>query len=171
MNAKRFVLEYSDERRRDGLLRTAFMKIVDGFGRRPEPATTWNETATGDVTPWRTLLFVPVIRKAILEAVQSGDKQLIAQTVEASRAFCHELEADFVSLAPSAEETSIIADALAETSAEGPANEVEMALVQNPCPTSAEKAIGPLSKQLASLTDLVTKCRKYARQPQMRRAL
>lgn len=168
--SNRTELSFSDAKRRDGLLRTAYMKIAEGFEKKPEPSNTWYETATGDTTPWRTLLFVPSIRKAILAAVASGNRELAETTLEAALSFCDELKADFVSLVPQTQEESIVQAALEETHEEGKANEVEMALVQNPCPTSAERAIGPLSRQSATLLDLIERCRTLARQPQMRRA-
>lgn len=165
---KRSLLDFSDEKRRDTLLRTAWNQIVSGFKSKPEPKSTWYETASGDVTPWR--LVVNPIRAAIIQAVESGDKELIDATLQGARAFCHELEADFYSLVPSEAEQSVIQIALEETGNEGPANEVEMALVQSPSPTAAERAIGPLTHQLASLVQLVNACRRLARETQPRRA-
>jgi hypothetical protein len=142
------------------------MKIIAAFDCRPEPRSTWDETATGDATPWRTLLFVPVIRKAILAAVATGDQNKIDATLEGALAFCEELKADYLSLVPSHTDISLVSLALLETHHEGPANEAEISLVQNPCPTEAERAIGPLSRQCASLVSLIERCRREARQPQ-----
>ena len=138
------------------------MQIVSAFSCRPAPRGVWDETATGDDTPWKRT--VEPIRAAILAAVQSGDKQLIEHTLEGARAFCHELESDFNSLVPAESEASIVALALHETKLEGSANEVEMALVQNPTPIEAERAIGPLATQLSSLALLLSGCRRLARE-------
>lgn len=151
-----------DERRRDGLLRASWNLITNGFKSKPAPTSSWYETATGDLTPWRQVV-IP-IRAAILKAVESGDEQLIEQTVEGARAFCKELEADFLSLVPARKEESTIALALAETEAEGSADSIEMALVAHPTPMEAEKAIGPLSRHLAALVLLTDGCRRLARE-------
>jgi hypothetical protein len=161
-NSQRNELTFSDERRRDGLLRTAWNRITDGFKAKPEPKASWYETATGDVTPWKKV--VTPIRAAIQAALLTGDKQLIEQTLEGARAFCRELEADFLSLVPSAEEASVVSIALDETKLEGPANEAEISLVQNPTPIEAERAIGPLAKQHECLGTLVARCRRLARE-------
>jgi hypothetical protein len=157
------VASSSDERRRDGLLRTAWMGIVQAFPCRPEPRGIWDESATGDDTPYRRT--VEPIRAAIRAAVQSGNKQLIEKTLEGARAFCRELEADFLSLVPAESEESIVALALAETESEGPANQAEVSLAANPTCTAAESAVGPLSRHLASLAALVEGCRRAAREP------
>lgn len=160
---KRNALNFSDEKRRDSLLRLSWNQIVAGFKSKPEPKSTWYETATGDVTPWR--LVVNPIRAAIQQAIESGDKQLIEETLHGARAFCHELEADFVSLVPNETDLSVIQIALEETKAEGPANEAEMALVHDASlsPVEAERAIGPLSRQLSALAQLVNLLRITAR--------
>jgi hypothetical protein len=153
-----------DERRRDGILRAAWNKIPDGFPAKPFPKSSWYEAASGDSTPWKKT--ITPIRCAILAAVLSGDKKLIAETLEGARAFCRELEADFTSLVPAEGEESIVTLALEETQLEGPANAIEMALVENPTPIEAERAIAPLSRHSAALAELVERCRKLARQPQ-----
>lgn len=162
MNNKRSILEFSDERRRDGLLRSSWNQITAGFKSKPEPKSTWYETASGDVTPWR--LVITPIRAAIVAAVQSGDKQLIEQTIEGARAFCRELESDFTSLVPAAEEESITAIALDETHLEGPANEVQAQLIANPSPTNADRAVLPLERQRNRIDALIERCRRAARQ-------
>jgi hypothetical protein len=151
-----------DERRRDGLLRTAWMGIVQAFPCRPEPRGIWDESATGDDTPYKRT--VEPIRAAIRAAVLSGDKKLIAATLEGARAFCRELEADFTSLVPAEGEAGVVALALEETRDEGAANEVEMALVTSPDPASAERAIGPLAAHLTAVTELLSGCRRLARE-------
>lgn len=164
----RNILDFSDERRRDGLLRQSWNAITSGFKSKPEPKATWYETASGDVTPWR--LVVNPIRAAIVQAVATGDKQLIETTLEGARAFCRELEADFASLVPSESEESILALALSETRHQGPADEATMALASSAtCPTAAERAIAPLTAHLSSLVRLVDHCRRAARQPQVMR--
>lgn len=160
-------LAFSDERRRDGLLRQSWNAITSGFKSKPEPKATWYETASGDVTPWR--LVVNPIRSAIVQAVQSGDKQLVEATLEGARAFCRELEADFVSLVPSTEEESIVALALEETKYQGPADEATMALAASTnCPTAAERAIAPVARHATAVAALLNSLRRHARQPQMR---
>lgn len=160
-------LSFSDERRRDGLLRSAWLKITDHFPAKPHPKSAWYETSTGDYTPWKRT--IDPIRAAIQSAVQSGDKQLIEQTLQGALAFCEELKGDFASLVPAESEESILSLALSETTVEGQANPVQMALAANPnCPTAAERAIGPLSRHAATLAVLVARCRRSARQPQMR---
>lgn len=144
------------------MLRSSWNQITAGFKSKPEPKSTWYETATGDVTPWR--LVITPIRAAILAAVQSGDKQLIEQTIEGARAFCRELESDFTSLVPAAEEESITAIALDETHLEGPANEVQAQLIANPSPTNADRAVLPLERQRNRIDTLIERCRRAARQ-------
>ena len=161
-NCQRTLLPFSDERRRDGLLRTSWNQITKGFKSQPEPKSSWYETATGDLTPWRKM--ITPIRAAILAAVHSGDQRLIDQTLEGARAFCHELEADFLSLVPATAEGSVAAIALVETECEGAANVEEMALVAHPTPTEAERAVGPLSRHSAALVELLNKCRRLARE-------
>lgn len=164
MNSNRNALPFSDERRRDILLRSAYMKIVQALDCRPEPRSTWDETNTGDVTPWRTLLFLPVIRKAILAAVATGDRTKIDHTVEAACVFCDELKADFRSLAPAATAESIVAVALDETHLEGEANEVQAQLIASPSPTNADRAVPALERQRMRLGQLIDCCRRAARE-------
>lgn len=159
---QRSTLNFSEERRRDGLLRTSWNQIVSAFKPKPEPRSVWYETATGDTTPWARVV-VP-IRAALLAAVQSGDRQLIASTLEGARAFCRELEADFASLVPQSEEESITAIALDETHLEGPANEVQAQLIANPSPTNADRAVLPLERQRNRIDTLISRCRRAARQ-------
>lgn len=148
--------------RRDSLLRFSWNAITGAFKSKPEPKSSWYETASGDLTPWKQVV-VP-IRSAILAAHASGDKQLLATTLENARAFCRELEADFVSLVPQESEESLLAAALDEATAEGQANPVQMQLANTPnCPTAAERAIGPLSKHYLRLGALLEKCRNRAR--------
>lgn len=155
-------LSLSDERKRDGLLRTTWVNIVAGFKCRPTPRGPWDETATGDQTPWRYV--VAPIRGALKQAVESGDRALIEQTLEGARAFCRELEADFASLVPATDQSSIVQDALAETHVQGPADEASMALVQTPnCPVAAERAVLPLQRHYTRLGNLLEKCRRHAR--------
>jgi hypothetical protein len=159
---QRNLLTFSDEKRRDGLLRTAWSQITFGFKSMPEPKSSWYETATGDLTPWRKM--ITPIRAAVLAAVRTGDQKLIDQTLEGARAFCRELEADFTSLVPATAEGSVAAIALVETECEGAANVEEVALVASPTPTQAERAVGPLSRHIAALVSLVDKCRRLARE-------
>lgn len=163
----RNALDFSDERRRDGLLRSAWIAIVSGFDCRPSPRGPWDETASGDQTPWKYV--VTPIRSALASAVASGNRQLIEQTLEGARAFCHELEADFASLVPSNDEASILVLALDETKHQGPADEAAMALAAKAnCPIEAERAIGPVSRHAAALLTLLNGLRIKARQPHMR---
>jgi hypothetical protein len=161
-NHGEFSFPLPDERRRDALLRTAWVNIVAGFKCRPSPRGPWDETASGDQTPWKYV--VAPIRAALARAVVMGDQQLIEQTLEAARAFCRELEADFASMVPAAEEGSIVSEALAETESQGPADAVQMALVARPDPTNADRAIKPLERQHERLGALIRKCRRDARQ-------
>lgn len=169
MNCQRIttVLSLTDEHRRDGLLRSAWLKITESFPAKPHPKSAWYETSTGDYTPWKRT--IDPIRAAIVQAVQSGDKQLIGQTLQGALAFCEELQADFASLVPAPLEESIVQVALEETHLEGPANQVTLSLASNPTRTEAERAIGPLSAHLSSLVQLVDRCRRMAREPQVMR--
>lgn len=152
----------SDEVRRDGLLRTAWVNIVAGFKCRPSPRGPWDETATGDQTPWKYV--IAPIRSAIRDAVNSGNVELINQTLEGARAFCRELEADFVSLVPQESEESLLALAISETELQGAADPVQMALVANPnCPTAAERAVLPLERHHSRIAKLLERCRIHAR--------
>jgi hypothetical protein len=160
-NPLEFSFTPTENSRRDTLLRTAFVNIVAGFSCRPEPRSAWDEAATGDLTPWKKI--VHPIRHALNAAVLSGDQELIAQTLEGARAFCRELEADFASLVPQPQEESIVAIALDETKCEGPANEVQAALLADPSPTSADRAVLPLERQWLQLGELIDKCRRVAR--------
>lgn len=167
-NGKRNLTAYScaplENCRRDSLLRSSWNQITGAFKSKPEPRSSWYETATGDLTPWKQVV-VP-IRAAILAAHASGDKQLLATTLENARAFCRELEADFTSLVPCNDEASILAVALDETKHQGPADEAAMALAANPaCPSAAERAIGPLNKHYLRLGALLDKCRAASRAP------
>jgi hypothetical protein len=157
-------LSFGEEKRRDSLLRAAWIAIVSGFACRPSPRGPWDETASGDQTPWKYV--IAPVRSAIAAAVASGDRNLIEQTLEGARAFCRELEADFASLVPAESEESIVTLALEETQLEGPANEIEMALAANPNAHTAESAITPLSRHAAALAELINHCRRLARQPQ-----
>lgn len=167
-NLTAFSCAPEEDRRRDGLLRSAWNLITDGFSCKPEPKTAWYETATGDSTPWKKV--VTPIRAAIVAAHMSGDEQLLAQTIEGANAFCDELKADFASLVPTTDQGSIVQDALAETHMQGPADEASMALVHNSaCPIAAERAIAPLARHLTTLVRLIEHCRRAARQqPQLR---
>lgn len=153
-----------ETQRRDSMLTAALVKIPEAFSAVPEPKSSWYETRQGDFHPLKHL--TRMVRGAILAANASGDKQLLATTIENARAFCRELEADFVSLVPSEGEESLLALAIQETELEGAANPVQMALAANPnCQTSAERAIGPLSKHYLRLGALLEKCRSHARRP------
>lgn len=163
----RNALDFSDERHRDGLLRSAWIAIVAGFDCRPSPRGPWDETATGDQTPWKYV--VAPIRGALASAVATGNRQLIEHTLEGARAFCHELEADFASLVPPACEESVLTLALEETKYQGPADEAAMALAAKAnCPIEAERAIGPVARHAAALTTLLNCLRRSARRPHMR---
>lgn len=165
-NSNRIEIGLSDERRRDGLLRSAWVNIVSGFKCRPSPRGPWDETATGDQTPWKYV--VAPIRGALKSAVESGDRALMNQTLENAHAFLEELKADFSSLVPSESEESILALALEETKHQGPADEATMALASNPqCPTAAERAVLPLERHQSRITKLLEKCRIHARSPRI----
>lgn len=152
-----------EARRRDSLVRAAWMRIVAPFSCRPSPRSPWDEAATGDVTPWKPV--TDPIRNAIAAALFNGDDAKTQETVDAACAFCEELKADFRSMVPAKEEESIVALAMDETQVEGPANEAEMALVKNPdCPATADKAVQPLERQYERLGALIRKCRNAARQ-------
>lgn len=162
MKVQRTLLSFSDERRRDGLLRTAWSQITFGFKSMPEPKSSWYETATGDLTPWRKT--ITPIRAAILAAVRSGDQKLIEQTLEGARAFCRELEADFASLVPERSEESVLALEVEETECQGAADPFEISLAAHPSPAEAERAVGPLARHSAALVELLNKCRRLARE-------
>lgn len=162
-NVPDFSLPPLEDRRRDVLLRSAWVNIVSGFDCRPAPRSAWDEAATGDLTPWKKV--VTPIRQAIQSAVFIGNKQLIEQTLEGARAFCRELEADFASLVPPEDEVSLVTDALEETHYQGPADEYEMAFVRDPSPITAERAVAPLSRHADRLSALVRRLRVYARSP------
>ena len=157
-------ISFSDERRRDTLLRSAWVNIVSGFKCRPSPRSPWDEAATGDVTPWKYLL--APMRNAVLSAVETGDKQLIEQTLEGCRAFLREIEADVASLVSPNDEASLLALALDETKHQGPADEATMALAANPaCPIAADRAVQPLERHHSRIAKLLEKCRRAARAP------
>jgi hypothetical protein len=156
-----FSFPHPEEKRRDGLLRTAWMMIVAGFKCRPSPRGPWDETATCDQTPWAYPL--TLARLAMAAAIRSGDQMTIDQTLEGVRAFCREFEADITSMVPEAEAESVVAIALDETHVEGPANEVQMALVRNPDPIAAERAVLPLERHHNRLGALIRECRRLAR--------
>lgn len=151
-----------EERRRDAILRSAWMRIVAAFACRPSPRGPWDETATSDQTPWKYTLLP--IRNAIAAAIMIGDRDKINQTVEAACAFCEELKADFRSMVPAREEESAVADSLAETECEGSANPVQMAYVADPSPIAAERAVVPLERQYESLGKLIRRLRIAARE-------
>lgn len=150
--------------RRDGLLIGALVKITEAFPSVPEPKSSWYEMRQGDFNPIKHLM--RMTRGAILAAHASGDKQLLAITLENARAFCRELEADFVSLVPQESEESILACALAETAVQGPADEATMALANQPnCPTAAARAVQPLERHYSRIAKLLERCRLAARSP------
>jgi hypothetical protein len=157
-----FSFGQTEDRRRDTLLRLSWVNIVAAFKCRPSPRGPWDETATGDQTPWKYV--VGPIRTAIASAVLQGDQRIIDQTLGAARAFCRELEADFTSMVPAREEESTVSLALEETHVEGPANEVQMALVRSPdCPVAADRAVIPLERHHERLGALIQRCRRIAR--------
>lgn len=162
-NHYRFSFPDPEQRRRDSILRSAWMRIVKPLSCRPTPRGPWDEAATGDVTPWRPV--IEPVRNAIASALCNGDERITQETVDAACAFCEELKADFRSMVPAREEESIVTLALDETQVEGPANEAEMALVKSPdCPITADKAVKPLEQQYERLGALIRKCRSTARQ-------
>jgi hypothetical protein len=148
-------------RRRDSLLRTAFLRIIAGFECRPSPRSPWDRAADGTQAPWGKL--VVAIRGAILSARQRGDVELVRTTVEAACAFCDELKADFASLLQKAEEFSLVQLAILEAETEGAAREAEVRLVAHPSPTEAERAITPIEQELLNLGALLDECRIAAR--------
>jgi hypothetical protein len=137
------------------------MSIVAPFKSRPEPRGPFDETATGDLTPWAYPL--SLMRNAMAAAIVIGDRGKINATMEGVRSFCRELEADIASMLPATEAESIIAVAMAETECEGPANEVQMALVAQPNPVNADRAVVPLERQYERLGALIKTCRRVAR--------
>lgn len=152
-----------DTEKRDGLLLTAWQRIVGGFKSRPFPQAVWNESFRAEVRYTAFQNVVYPIRAAIVQAIRSGDKALIAKTVEGARAFCRELEADFPSLVPQEQEESIVAVALEETHVEGPANAIEAALIAKPTPETAASAVIPLQRQHDQLGLLIEICQRLAR--------
>ena len=169
MRVNRNVLTFSPEaeKRRDALLRTAWLNIVAAFACRPFPRSAWDEAATGDYTPWKKI--VTPIRGAVYAAVKSGDREKIKATTDAARAFLREIEADFLSLVPAESEASVASLALEETEAEGAANVCELALVGSPTdPATADRAVLPIERQYEKLGSLLEKCRRLARQTQPR---
>lgn len=165
----RTILTFSleNERRRDALLRTAWLNIVAAFACRPYPRSAWDEAATGDYTPWKRI--VTPIRCAVYAAVKTGDKKKIRETTDAAVQFLREIEADFLSLVPAEAEESLVQVALEETEAEGSANVCELALVGSPTdPNAADRAVLPLSRQYAKLGSLLDRCRKLARESRPR---
>lgn len=157
-----------EEHRRDVLLRAAWMKIVAAFACRPSPRGPWDETATGDATPWRYI--VAPCRNAIATALCQGNDRLVEQTIEAACAFCDALKADFRSMLPEREEESVVTLALLETEYSGVATVEAMRLVAHPSPIEAERAIEPLLREESALTRLLNRCQRLAREPQMRSA-
>lgn len=163
-NRNTLSLSDTDERRRDGLLRLAFIQIVAGFPCRPSPRSIWDETATGDQTPWKYV--IAPLRNAVFMSVRTGDKQLVESTLEGIRGFLREVEADVCSLVPPvSEDPCAVTLALEETELEGHANPVQMAFVANPSPIEAEKAVVPLTRQYERLGNLIRGLRKHARAP------
>jgi hypothetical protein len=156
-----FSFPHPEEKRRDGLLRGAWMLIVAPFKCRPDPRGPWDETNTGDQTPWEYPL--ALARNAMASAVIIGDPELIEKTLEGVRAFAREFEADIASMVPAREEEGIIAVALAETDVEGPANKSQAVLIAHPSPTTAASAIIPLERHHERIGKLVRKCRELAR--------
>ena len=153
-------------RRRDSLLRTAFLRIIAGFDCRPSPRSPWDRAADGTQAPWGRLVLA--IRGAILSAKQRNDDELLRSTVEAACAFCDELKADFASLLQKTEELSLIQLAIQEAEVEGAAREAEVRLVAHPSPIEAERAISPIEQELHNLGALLDECRIAARStPQM----
>lgn len=160
---REFSLTPAEERRRDAILRIAYARIVDAFPCRPQPRSCWDRNADGTEARWNRVL--SPIRMAIAAAVVMGDQQRIDRTLEASDAFFEECKADIRSLIPKREEESVAALALAETHAEGSANEAEIQLVRDPSPIAAERAIPALARHADRLNALVGSLRRYARQP------
>lgn len=157
-----FSFSPAEEKRRDGLLRDAFGRIVQGFHCRPSPRNPWDTVADGTQTPWKYLL--APMRNAVASAVVSGDKQLVDATLEGIRGFLREVEADVSTLVPpEAEEPCAVTLALEETALEGHANPVQMAFVANPSAIEAEKAVVPLTRQYERLGNLIKGLRKHAR--------
>lgn len=154
-----------DTEKRDQLLLESWQRIVSGFKARPEPQSVWNESFRAEVRYTAFASVVTPIRAAIVQAVRSGNRDLVEKTMEGARAFCRELEADFASLIPSTEEESIVAVALAETHVEGPANEIEAALIARPTPETAATAVVALERHHERLGRLIDHCRRFARTP------
>lgn len=166
-NPADFSMSESEERKRDLLLRAAWINIVAGFDCRPAPRAAWDEAASGDLTPWKKV--VAPIRAAVASAVFIGDQQLIDQTRDGVRAFCRELEADFLSLIPECQEESATQLALEETECQSEAEPMEMAFVAAPSPSAAESAVLPLERHYETLGKLIKRLRIAAREtrPQM----
>lgn len=161
-NPYAFSCDDREARRRDAILRAAWMRIVASFKCRPDPRGPWDEAATGDVTPWRQV--IEPVRNAIASAVFNGNPVQIRETVDAACAFCDELKADFRSMVSTVEEESVVPLAMDETHLEGPANEAEMAVVKNPDdPCVAESAILPLERHGEAIGKLVRALRLKAR--------
>lgn len=161
-NVRDFSLSFEEESRRDGILRTAYVRIGDAFqGSRPEPRRPWDRAADGTETRWKKLL-VP-IRMAVASAVVNCDQQQLDKVLEAADAFFDECKADYRSIVPSREEESITQVALDETHYEGEANKVEALLLTSPTPTNADRAVIPLTRQYERLGKLIRGCRRAAR--------
>lgn len=148
--------------RHDSLLRAAYVRIGDAFGKsRPEPRAPWDRAADGTESRWNRLL--PPIRMAVASAVVSGDQDTLNKVLEAADAFFDECKADYRALVPSREEEGITQIALDETHAEGEANKVEALLLSSPTSTNADRAIIPLTRQYERLGALIRKCRRATR--------
>lgn len=155
-----------EEHRRDVLLRTAYLKIVAAFACRPSPRGPWDETATGDATPWKYIV-VPT-RNAIATALYIGNERLVDQTIDAACAFCDQLKADFASMRPAKEEGSVVTLALLEAECSGSVQVEAMRLVSSPTAIEAERAIQPLIEEESALMRLINRVQRLAREPQMR---
>lgn len=165
-NTLGFSLTPQNERRRDALLRTAWMKIVAAFPCRPAPRSAWDHAADGSEARWEKVIHP--MRMAVSAAVFIGNQQLIEQTMEGVRDFLRAVEADIASLIPATEEESVIALALLESEREGTARREKMALVAHPDSIEAERAIEPLLDEESALVRLINCVQRLARQPQMR---
>lgn len=161
-----FSLSPAEERRRDSILRSFWVRIVEGFPCRPEPRSAWDRAADQTEARWKKLL--TPIRAAVASAVFNGDDDLTNQTLENADAFFDACKADVRSLVPPKEEESLTALALLETECAGEKSVEEMRLVSHASPTEAERAIGIISKDMSSMARLLDWCQRQARQPSMR---